>query len=258
MPELAHFQDAFLRALNDPGVAGAFAQRGMVVYRNTIARGLTEVLRSAFPTVERIVGDDWFAAAALAFVRRMPPGNPVLADYGAGFSDFLAAFPPAEDMPYLADVAAIDRLWTEAHFAPDAPPLDAAALAALAPENLVEARLRLHASARFAWFETPAPTLWRLNRPPAPPPGPEGFEVDWRAEGIALGRPEGEVRTVSLGAGGFAFLEACRDGAPLGEALLGALAAEPELAVEAALADLAAAGLFGRFDLPERPEEASE
>ena len=257
MPELAAFQDAFVRALRDPASAAApFGQGAMAVYCNTVAKGLADVLRASFPTVERIVGEAWFRAAALAYAHGEPPASPVLADYGGGFPQFLRSFPPAAEMPYLADVAAIDRLWTEAHFAPDAPPLDVAGLARLPPEILAEGRLRLHASARLGWFDTPAATLWRLNRPPAPPPGAEGFEVDWRPEGIALARPEGEVRAVGLGPGAFALLGACHGALPLGEAMAQGLAAEPVMILEATLGVLAAAGLFGGFELSHRREES--
>lgn len=252
MPELAAFQDAFLRALRDPTTD---AGPGMAVYRNTVAKSLTEVLRASFPTVERIVGDAWFGAAALAYAYGEPPASPVLADYGGGFPRFLRGFPPAAELPYLADMAAIDRLWTEAHLAPDAPPLDAAALAGLPPEILAEGRLRLHASARFDWFATPAASLWRLNRPPAPLPGPGGFELDWRPEGIALARPEGGVRAVPLGPGAFALLAACGEGRGLDQALAQGLAAEPPMDVQAVLTDLTAAGLFGGFDPSPMREE---
>jgi hypothetical protein len=259
MPELAAFQDAFARSLREPSTAaGPLADApAMAVYRNTVAKGLVDVLRAAFPTVERLVGEEWFAAAAQAFTHRTPPQNPVLAEYGGGFPSFLAAFPPAAEIPYLADVAGIDRLWTEAHFASDAPHLAPATLAALGPETLAAGRLRLHASTRFAWFETPAPTIWRLNRPPAPAPGAEGFEIEWGAEGIALARPGGEVHAVGLGPGAFALLAACGRGLPFGEALSAAVSAEPSLALDACLSSLATAGMFGGFDPAPHEQETS-
>ena len=51
-------------------------------------------------------------------------------------------FEPAAHLPYLADVARIERAWTEAYHAAEAHPLDPAAFAALAPEELPAIGLR--------------------------------------------------------------------------------------------------------------------
>lgn len=246
MRELASFQNTLARAIRDPDFnPEAFGAAGLSVYRNTVAKGLTDVLRANFPTVERIVGEEWFAACARVFVGRHEPRSPVLATYGDAFPGFLGTFEPAAEIPYLADVAQVDALWTQAHFAEDEPTLDPGALQSLGEAELLDQRLSLHASTRIAWFDAPVATLWRLNRPPAPMPGPDGFQVDWTPEGVALCRPHGEVRMIALSAWQFAFLEACRAGQAFGEAM----AAGPEGdAVDAgpnALGELFAAGLFG-------------
>ncbi len=48
--------------------AGPAAEAGLSVYRNTIAKGCADALAAQFPTVERVVGPAWLAAAALAAV----------------------------------------------------------------------------------------------------------------------------------------------------------------------------------------------
>ena len=67
-----------------------------------------------------------------------PPASAALQDYGEAFPAWLDRFPPAEALPYLAGVAHLDRLWTEALFAAEAPTLSAEALAGLAPQALAE------------------------------------------------------------------------------------------------------------------------
>ncbi|MFZ5669532.1 MAG: putative DNA-binding domain-containing protein [Pseudomonadota bacterium] len=249
MPDLAAFQRDLARAIGDPdynpaGLAGA----GLSVYRNTVARGLIDVLRANFPTVERLAGEDWFAACARLYSRRHPPRSPVLALYGRDFPDFLRAFEPAGDIPLVAEVARLDRLWTESHFAADGPVLDPEALSARAGDRLLGLVLPLHPAARFAWFDGPAASLWRLNRPPAPPPGPEGLALDWRPEGLALHRAGGAVAAIALSAWQYAFLSACDGGRPFGQAL-DLAAAHGADADPAALGALFAAGLFGPPDL---------
>lgn len=246
MPDLASFQGELARAIRDPdhNPAGLGAA-GLSVYRNTCAKGLIDVLRANFPTVERIVGEEWFAACARVFMGDHPPSCPVLATYGAAFPDFLRAFEPATEIPYLADVAEVDRLWTKSHFAPDGPAMDPGRLREMDPDLLLGLSLPLHASTRIAWFDAPVATLWRLNRPPAPPPGRDGFSIDWRPEGIALCRPHGEVVAMTLTVRQFAFLEACRAGRSFGDAMSPA-PEDARVDINAnALGDLFAAGLFG-------------
>ena len=38
-----------------------------------------------------------------------PPSEPRLSHYGAGFADFLASFPPADDLRWLVPIARLDE-----------------------------------------------------------------------------------------------------------------------------------------------------
>lgn len=250
MPDLASFQTTLARAIRDPDFnPEAFGAAGLSVYRNTVAKGLIDVLRANFPTVERIVGEEWFSACARVFIHGHEPRSPVLATWGDAFPGFLRTFEPAGEIPYLADVAEVDALWTQAHFAEDGPTLDPGALQSLSEADLLDQRLSLHASTRIAWFDAPVATLWRLNRPPAPLPGRGGFSVDWRPEGIAVCRPHGEVVAIVLSAWQFAFLEACRAGHSFGEAMNAGSRDDADGLEANTLGALFAAGLFGAPDV---------
>ena len=91
---LAAFQDRFVRTLLDPELP---APPAFAVYRNTVIKGCIDALQGNYPTVARLVGDEWFRAAALRFVREHPPRAPMLVEYGEGFSAFLETFPPAAE-----------------------------------------------------------------------------------------------------------------------------------------------------------------
>lgn len=252
MAELADFQDQMAAALNGAGGRlGIDAPVGLRVYRNTIAKGLIEALAANFPTVQRLVGPDWFDSAARAYASVRLPEHPVLVLYGETFADFLAAEGSAAMPPYLPDVARIDRLWTEAHTAADAAVLPAAALSGLDATSLFALRLTLHPAARLARFDTPAATLWRLNRPPAPVLDRD-TAIARRGEGVVTARPAGDVQVLPLDSGEHAFLDAVAGGATLGTAAVAALEVDLELQIPVLLERLLDAGVF-TSPSPERP-----
>jgi hypothetical protein len=244
---LAAYQDAFARALRgadfelDSPLAALTAQPGFAIYRNTVIKACIDALQANYPAVARLVGDEWFRAAAAVFARESLPAHPTLLDYGRGFADFLQAFPPASGLPYLADVARLDRCWTEAHVAADAPMLDPAALAALAPAEMAKARLVPHPAARWRWFgEAPIYTIWSCNRTGSGELG----DIDWRGEGALLTRPFGEVEHTSLSQAGAAFLDACARRGSIEEVALAAVDADAGADLAALIRQLLAAGTF--------------
>lgn len=249
MPELTRFQDALSAAIaGDDEVLAPWwveaeaGRAGLAVYRNTVARGLGEVILAAFPTVAKVVGEDWLRAAGRRFAASHPPAEPSLIAYGAAFPDWLAAFPPAADMPFLADLARLDRAWTEAHLAADATPVGAEPFQALAPEDFLAARAVLHPSLRLLGFDDGAARLWLTLREAETPP--QSLELDDAPSQILILRPHLEVITRLVPSAVAAFLQHCLAGQPLAEAAAAALEAEPGADFAALFADLIAAGVF--------------
>jgi hypothetical protein len=254
---LAQFQDAFARALfEEPAQAGAavaalVAQPAFAVYRNTVAKGCIDALQANFPAVSRLVGDEWFRAAAAVYASCERPAVPSLLSYGESFAQFLRSFPPAAELAYLPGVAQLDRLWTEAHVASDAEAIGSSAFTSLDPEALGDAVLHPHPAARWAWFdEGPVFTIWRRNREE----GPDEEEIDWRPEGALITRPEDAVRWTGVGASDCRFLDACAHGRPVAQALDAALEAEPDANLVRLVSGLLEAGAFAQLTLPSRNE----
>ena len=250
-PSMRSFQDAFARALLDPAlepaaeIADLARQPGFAVYRNTVMKGCIDALQANYPTVERLVGEEWFRAAARLYVLSAPPASPVLAQYGDGFEGFLAGFEHAAELPYLPGVARLDRYWTEAHIARDESPAIAAPPGCL-PTALARAVMRPHASARWAWFDAqPIFTIWQRNRATGPV---DESDMAWRGEGALLSRPRDVVRWMGLEAAGCAFLDACAAGRPLGDACEAACRADPGVDVTALFERLLEAGALRQLD----------
>ncbi len=251
MSELGTFQAELVRALLAPtwqastGAPGPLT-RGITVHRNTVLKGLMDALADNYPTVERLVGRDWFVACAADYVRAFPPAVPTLALYGAGFADYLAAFAPAAPLPYLPDVARLDRLWTEAHFAEDAQALAGNTLARFPTAVLFEQQLAFHPATRFGWFKHSAVTVWLQNRPPRP--APAALEIDGADERALLTRPHGKVECIQINASACVFLARLREGDSLGDAATALLEADAAADVAGHLAQFIAAGAFANVE----------
>jgi hypothetical protein len=250
---LDRFQHAFAAALldpeaRDPAIADLVEQPGFAIYRNTVIKGCIDALQANFPAVVRLVGDEWFRAAAAIHVRAEPPRGPVMLDYGTGFARFLETFEPAAELPYLPNVARLDRFWTEAHVAADSEVLAPAAVATLAPDQLQRASLQLHPAARWQTFDDqPIFTLWQRNRECTT----DDAEIEWRGEAALITRPDGAVEARCIDAGACAFLDACASGATLADAALAALAADDSIDLTRLMANLLDAGAFSRLELPD-------
>ena len=158
MPPLSEVQAEFAAALLDPaapvpdGIVGPGrrpAPRRFAVYRNNVTSALANAVAGSFPAVRRIVGEDFFRAMARDYVRAEPPTSPVLHDYGTTFPDFIARFAPAAPLPYLPDVARIERRWFEAYHAEEADPLPPAALSGLGEAELPGLTFTMHPSLRL-------------------------------------------------------------------------------------------------------------
>lgn len=250
---LASFQATFWRALwgePDGGLPGldASAQPGFAVYRNTVLKGCADALVSLYPAVHRLTGDAWMRAVALDAVRADPPASGDLHHYGERFPAFLDEALVGSDLPWLGEVARLDRLWSESHVAPDASVLDVATIAGLDPERVAVSRLVPHPAARWRWCaDWPAFSLWDAARSQAADPNPP----HWQGQGALLTRPSGAVIAFELDAAECALLDACADGTSLGAALDAVQARFPSFDPGASLGRLLNQGAFtGVMEIP--------
>jgi len=250
---LADQQRAFAAAVLDPALpapdgvvdpAGRTCPKRFGVYRNNVIAGLIEALQDSFPAVCRLLGEQYFRAMARLFVTAHPPRSPVLLEYGGGFPEFIAAFEPTATLPYLAEVAHIERAWLEAYHAAEAPSFDQAALRTLGtmvPERVGELRFTLHPSLRVVRCRYPALTIWRMNVADGVP---GAVDLAAGGEDVLVVRPGADVEVRALPAGGARLLAALGNGRCLSEAVRIALprCAPDELSMH--LAGLLRSGAF--------------
>ncbi len=216
---LADFHAAFRAAASGRDEARLHAflrgdEAGVRVYRNNVVRAIADSLGSSYPAVRRLVGDNWFDAAAAAYLRQTPPRARSLVGYGEEFPEFIEELATGS-LPWLGAVARLDRAWLEAHIAEDAAPLTVADFAYA--DAIQSTRCALHPSARIIVSQWAVHAVWAANRSDhedAHTPR----EVRREREACLVWRYEHEVRHRVLSAGEAAFLRAIEPGADLGGA----------------------------------------
>jgi hypothetical protein len=204
---------------------GLGAEARLQIYRHHVFTTLTAALQAVFPVVCRLVDERFFGYAADQYIRVEPPSGPCLFEYGATFPEFLAAFPPCRDLPYLGDVARLEWAMHRALHAPDTAPLGPEALRSVAPETAGGLVFTLDASLSLLASRWPIDAIWRANQPDA---AEQGAAVDLRAGGVALEvRRHGDgVAFRVIAPAVHAFRRALADGRPLAVATEQALAAD--------------------------------
>jgi Putative DNA-binding domain len=214
-------QTAFTQALLDPEAAvpagitdpsGRPAPKRFSVYRNNVASSLTRALEAAFPTVRKLVGEEFFAAMAGVFLRAHPPRSRMLMLYGDDLPGFLEVFPPVAHLGYLPDVARLDQAMRESYHAADSTPLPDAYFHAVIGGDIACVRLGLAPSLRLVPSRWPVQSIWAANAEggPAPKAG---------SETALVLRPEFDPRPHRLSPADGAFVAGLLDGLSLGQSL---------------------------------------
>jgi len=160
---------------------------------------------------------EFFDGAAQCFIEAEPPQSANLYRYGAGFAHFLARFPPAASLAYLADVARLEWAVNCALHAPDVPPLASECFATVAQADPTHLVLVPHPSLTLLRAEYPSDAIWRAVLAEDDGAlstidlmeGPCWLLVERNAEGVATSRlKESEWRFISSLYAGEAFAAA--------------------------------------------------
>jgi len=200
---------------------GAPDARRFAIYRNNVHVSLVEALGKRFPVTRQLVGDDFFCGMAREFVQGVKPRSPVLLEYGAEFPAFVAAFAPADSVPYLADVARIEVAVSEAYHAAEAPVLEMAAMAALDPKRLGDMVVDAHPAVRLVRSTFPVGTIWSNHQVEPVKP-----VAAWAGEDVLITRPKAQIGLTLLPPADESFVAALLSGRTFAQAAEAAIAAD--------------------------------
>jgi len=183
-------QDTFIKALLDPkvptpeglvGPDGQTAPKRFAVYRNNVAVSLTDALKTAFPVIHKLVGDEFFSAMAGVYLRLHPPKSPLLMFYGDEMPTFLERFEPVKHLPYLPDVARVELAMRQSYHAKDAKAVDPGLLE---DPKLMALHVTLAPAVQILRSRFPIFGIWQANMIDGAP------QPESRAEAMIIMRPE--------------------------------------------------------------------
>ena len=186
------------------------------VYKNNVAVSLVDALCVTHPVCLQLVGEEYFRAMARLYVEAHKPSSRIMYEYGYAFCDFITVFPPAEDIPYLGDVARLEAARVRAFHAADAAPLGELDFAALDLTRLADVRIALHPTAFIIRSPFAIYSFWAAHH--------DAMEIDsfdpFTSEDALVTRPAFDVETRRLPPGASDFLQHISRGETIGEAVL--------------------------------------
>lgn len=262
MKRLRDFQTKFQRfvagrdsaALLEYVIADApgLAER-LSVYRNNFLVSHTTALSHLYPVVRLLVDARFFAFAAHNYLRDSPPRTPCMSDFGGDFPEFLATFPPAAGISYIADVARLEWAISRVCMAGSISPLSVRALID-SGRDPAEMRLDFHPALRFVNSPYPVDVIWQLHQS-----GPMSHAIQLEAEEVHL----------EVGGIGLPLLRRCQrsqwrfralvaDGFTLGQAVEAALKDDDKFDVDHAVRTLFENGLIIGIRCDDGPVSAED
>ncbi|RQO57659.1 DNA-binding domain-containing protein [Pseudomonas sp. KBW05] len=227
--------DMFASALLAPDLPcpeGLFSSNGadpasrFAVYRNNVHSSLINALAAAHPVTLQLVGDAFFRAMAGLYVQASPPTSPLISEYGDSFAAFIRGFEPAASVPYLADVAQLERLRVRAYHAADTPGLEQHAVLQYLQNQADLGTLRLHLHPSLATLDSAyaVVAVWAAHQTE----GALATLNPWHPQSALVLRHGLGVKVFAIDSGTVAFINSLNHGSPLQRAVAHALETSTE------------------------------
>ncbi len=246
MPALADLQAAVRRAVVEGDslevapllVGGGDPARRLEIHHRHYITSLTTALLTRFPATVWLVGSELVTVAAHVYVKTRPPARPCIAEYGEDFPAFLAAQPSASNLLYLEPFARLE--WHLGRLALAVEHTAVADLSPVRPADLDDLAVVVQPGVQYLHLAWPVDALISIFLTGAEP---EQFELRPDDTWLEVRGVRGELRMTRLSASDYAFRAAVAEGAPLGDAVLGAIARNASFDVSVAITSLLADGL---------------
>lgn len=217
-------------------------QRRFNIYRNNRMVSLIDALRSTYPAMHRLVGDEFFKASAKAYIEAHPPTQPVMAEYGDKFGCFVSALPTVSGLPYLSDVAELEWCQLQAYHCKDALVFKVDQLSSVPPDAIMDIGFKDHPALHVIESRWPVGSIWMMSTSTS---GTPGSSIDMnQAEAVVITRPQLQVHVNIISNAASVFLRSIQKGDPLGIAAQYALEKDETFDAGSNLTGLIGLGAF--------------
>jgi len=191
---LLESSEGFSGAVRDTSKADRLTLLG--VYRDAYVARLVEVLTNDYPGLLAMAGPADFEHLARAYIAAHPSTYRSVRHFGRHLAGFMAATAPYDRSPAAAEMARFEWALGDAFDAPDAVPVEAAALMALPPTAWETLRFSVLLSLQRLTLRFDVPQAWQAREEVEPgnlEAAPAGRPVDW-----VIWRPERTTHFRSL------------------------------------------------------------
>lgn len=250
-PTLDQFTVAFANFMNtgqtgpldqfcEPDTAMAYFH----IYRNGYLRSTIDALSSNYPATQSLLGIEHFREIARRFVLKFPPASGSLTGYGSKFAEFLNETDTAKRLPYLYDIATIDRAWLRVYFAPDETPVTPEQIATLLggeTENDSQ-KIGLCAATEVLTLNFPVLEIWQELREMGSLS--QFIELEQGLQQILIWRKQSQILVRQLPLPESVFLASVKEGLNLESAAENALDQDSSFGLEVFFSNLISEGLL--------------
>ena len=190
------------------------AAERLSIYANMYFFRLLEVLKEDFPAVAAAVGAADFHNLVTGYLTEYPPTEASVFWAGTHFAEYLRTGPIGHEVPYLADLAALERAMVEVFCARDTAVLGDRAMRAIAPERWPSVRMRAIAALQVIearWQVAPALRRFTARRKFKAPARGSSTILIWRRDAKVFFREvdASEARAIARLRRGAAFGAIC-------------------------------------------------
>jgi len=169
--DLRETQRCFFRALETDRARGGASRlitgggqlrprQRLEIYASMYFARILEALREDFPKLLETIGEDGFAALARRYLRAHPSRHPSLRHVGDRLPAFVKQDRIATGVPWLSELARLERAIVDAFDGPEAKPLLPAALTRIPGSHWGRLRFTLHPTLRLLQFSHAVDEVW--------------------------------------------------------------------------------------------------
>ncbi|MFC4161083.1 HvfC/BufC N-terminal domain-containing protein [Chitinimonas lacunae] len=150
------------------------------IYADAYLLRLEEALRSNFPKLHQLLGDEDFSALTRAYVTAEPSRQRSIRWFGRQLADFLATRPPYARLPLLAELARFEWTLGLTFDAADATALPLSVLTELDDDAWPLLRPRFHPAFAQLDHHWNSVAVWQALDEGKTPPGPDSLRLSWQ------------------------------------------------------------------------------